>query len=89
MQFLWAFLGACSGLFIGLTKEGIDLFSTLGSVQGWQQIYTGTAANRSKKIDNGSSAPPSLQGAISPGGAYFCPSACQVCSHVINMLNLA
>ena len=67
MQFVWAFLGACSGLFIGLTKEGIDLISTLGSVQGWRQIYTGTAAVRSKKFDNGASTRPPSQGAIRPG----------------------
>lgn len=55
MQLVWGFLGACSGVFIGLTKEGIDLFSSLGSVQGWKQIYTGTAAVKSKKIDNNKS----------------------------------
>lgn len=57
MHNLWAFLGACSGLLFGVTKEGIDFFFSLKSVQGWKEIYTGTAANRSKvlskKVDDG------------------------------------
>ena len=67
MQNVWVFLGACSGLVIGLTKEGVDLFLSLKSVQGWKQIYTGTAAIRSKKVDNGSSTPFTSQGPIQTG----------------------
>ena len=56
VQNLWAVLGAVSGIAIGLTKEGVDLFSSLRSVQGWKQVYTGTASTRSKKVDHGSRA---------------------------------
>ena len=55
MQSLWAFLGACSGLVFGVTKEGIDFFFSLRSVQGWKEIYTGNASSKSKKVDHGTS----------------------------------
>lgn len=57
MQNLWAFLGACAGLFSGVTKEGIDLFLSLRSVQGWKELYAGTAASASKKVDEGDGTP--------------------------------
>ena len=53
MQRFSAALGACSGLLIGISKEGVDLLSSLRSAQGWKEIYTGTSPARSKKIDNG------------------------------------
>lgn len=53
MQSFWAVLGACSGVLIGISKEGVDLLSSLRSIQGWKQIYTGTSPTQTKKIDNG------------------------------------
>lgn len=78
MHNLWAFSGACSGLLLGVTKEGIDFFFSLTSVQGWKQVYTGTAANRSKlsskKVDDGTSAPPTAQKPTQSGDAHRTPA---------------
>jgi len=53
LQTFWTIVGAFSGLAIGLTREGAHFVASLGSVNGWKQIYTGSSSAKIKKIDNG------------------------------------
>ncbi len=66
LQTFWTIVGAFSGLTIGLTREGAHFVASLGSVNGWKQIYTGSRSTRIKKIDNGNhlSKPPPRSGVV-------------------------
>ena len=66
LQTFWTIVGAFSGLTIGLTREGAHFVASLGSVNGWKQIYTGSSSAETKKIDNGEhlSKPPPRSGVV-------------------------
>jgi len=66
LQTFWTIVGAFSGLTIGLTREGAHFVASLGNVNGWKQIYTGSSCTKIKKIDNGHylSKPPPRSGVV-------------------------
>ena len=66
LQTFWTIVGAFSGLTIGLTREGAHFVASLGNVNGWKQIYTGSSSTKIKKIDNGHhlSKPPPRSGVV-------------------------
>ena len=55
LQTFWIVVGASLGIVLGISKEGADFVASLGSAQGWKQIYTGYTPKKMKKLDNGDS----------------------------------